>query len=82
MKLSPPGSSPLLSAAKRGVPPDFASLNPGYKLHRIATNGKSRIHIAPVDGERLAGDEIALGGGEKNERSQKILWGFIALERA
>ena len=35
-----------------------------------------------VDRERLSGDEIAVGGGQKHQRAQQVLRIFVALDRA
>src|SRR5215468_6302626 len=44
--------------------------------------GRSGIHVAAIDRERLAGDEIALGRREKNAPTEKVLRMLIAPQRA
>src|SRR3974390_2039833 len=52
------------------------------KLSAAGSAGISGIHVAAVDRNGLAGDEIALGGGQKDKRAEQVLRGFIPLERA
>src|SRR5215471_3751759 len=42
----------------------------------------SGIHVAAIDRERLAGDEIALRRRQENERPQKVLGMLVASQRA
>src|SRR6478736_8174972 len=44
--------------------------------------GRSGIHVASVDRERLAGDEIALRRREENERAKEVLRMLVAPQRA
>ncbi len=40
---------------------------------RPAANTLLSIYVAAVDGDRLPGDEIAVGGGEEDKRTEQIL---------
>src|SRR5262245_12285466 len=44
--------------------------------------GRSRVHVAAIDRERLAGNEIALCRREENERAEEILGMLVAPQRA
>src|SRR5215467_139274 len=42
----------------------------------------SGIHVAPIDRERLPGDEIALRRRQKNQRAQQVLGMLVPPQRA
>src|ERR1700736_2188771 len=44
--------------------------------------GRSGIHVAAVDRDGLAGDEVAVGRGEKDERAEEVLRMLVARQRA
>src|SRR5262245_7508591 len=44
--------------------------------------GISGIHVAPVDRERLPGDEIALRRRQENQRAQQVLGMLVPPQRA
>ena len=49
------------------------------QLFRTVVSG---IHVAPVHGNGLAGDEVAIGAGEEDESAKEILWVLVAFEGA
>src|SRR5262249_34284861 len=61
--------------------PAFAWATVG-EAPRTLSASRSRIHVAAVDGDRLPGDEIALGRGEEDERAKEILRMLVAMKRA
>ena len=52
------------------------------KLSGAGRGGWSRVYIAAVDRDGLAGDEVAFRGSEKNQRPEQVLRMLVALERA
>src|SRR5215813_7034225 len=57
-------------------------LHPGYGCVSKGGATSSGIVSAAVHGQHLAGHEVAVAGGEKDQRAEQILRVFVALDGA
>src|SRR5262249_25579516 len=43
-----------------------------------ARSGRSGVHVAAIDGDGLTGDEVAVRGGEEDQRADEVLRMLVA----
>src|SRR6266851_9687591 len=75
--MRPPRSGPPHPSRRRS-----ASAAPPQDEAEHGAVARLRIHVAAVDRDGLAGDEIAVRRGEKYQRAEEVLRMLVALQRA